>query len=512
MALQGFDSNYYLGVKLAALRAELPGWQDKTVNDLETILLEGYGLTAEAHYRLYGYAEGLAPNAYFQADEYVEAKALHLVRSGLYGDLDAARASFTAAWQGDPYEHYLQHGAGEGINPSNAFDSSNYLDDKLAALQSSSPELYGSWSQADVAATFAVVVAIPVPEGERVYSAGEEPTLAIAEILALGGAPNVYRLADTLANLLSADPALLGGALSYGLTDQPGADLGLLDQDGLIFVEEAENYARGKWQYDADTYILDDQHAAWPYSAVVYIESTFPNGDVFAGSGVVVGDNDVLTVSHLVYDPASGGVASRVVVSPGRDGDSTPYGQFVAGQIDYLPSDLNSNGLLSLNEAARDVALLGFSTALATGTGSFSLGFDEPSGYFNLSGFPGNSRDASGPRMTNDYGYAVDLATASVFEYHTLESNPGNSGGPLWYQDENGGIIVAGLASTTSWAVDLTGTAEQILAWIDGNNALLGQGRTMLATDGFSAADESGAGLELSGVATGIDGAELAVV
>jgi len=323
--------------------------------------------------------------------------------------------------------------------------------------------------------------------------------------------PNAYRLADTFANLLSADPALLGGALSYGFTDQAGADFGLLDQDGLTFIEGADNYARGKWQYDADTYTLGDQHAAWPYSAVVYIESTFPNGAIYAGSGVVVGDNDVLTVSHLVYDQASGGVASQVVVTPGRDGASSPYGQFVAGQIDYLPYDLNNNGLLSLNEAANDVAVLGFSTALATSTGSFSLGFDEPSGYFYLSGYPGNTRDASGPRMTNDYGYAVDPATASVFEYVTLESNPGNSGGPLWYQDENGEIIVVGLASTTSWAVDLTGTAEQILGWINGNNALLGQSRTMLANDASSAVAESGTEIELSGVATGSDGADQAI-
>ena len=35
--------------------------------------------------------------------------------------------------------------------------------------------------------------------------------------------------------------------------------------------------------------------------------------------------------------------------------------------------------------------------------------------------------------MTNDFGYATVNANYHVFNYGNIDSNPGNSGGPLWY-------------------------------------------------------------------------------
>ena len=62
---------------------------------------------------------------------------------------------FEAAWTGDAYEHYLQYGSAEGVNPSDSFDESSYLADKLAALQAADADTYGDWTVADVAAAFA---------------------------------------------------------------------------------------------------------------------------------------------------------------------------------------------------------------------------------------------------------------------------------------------------------------------------------------------------------------------
>ena len=66
MALQGFDKDFYLNAKLAALKAVYPEWVGKTAVQLEDTLLGVYGLTAEDHYNQYGWTEGLAPNAYFE--------------------------------------------------------------------------------------------------------------------------------------------------------------------------------------------------------------------------------------------------------------------------------------------------------------------------------------------------------------------------------------------------------------------------------------------------------------
>ena len=133
-SLQGFDREYYLAAKLSALQSSSTDWAGKTIEDLEAVL-EGLGLTAQTHYSLYGYSDGLSPNALFNHGEYILAKAAALVAAGAYASVEAAEAAFVDAWPGDAYLHYLQYGAAEGLNPSSSLDETAYLSDKLAALR-----------------------------------------------------------------------------------------------------------------------------------------------------------------------------------------------------------------------------------------------------------------------------------------------------------------------------------------------------------------------------------------
>lgn len=142
-AIDGFDKRFYLAAKLASLQANYSGWIGKTTADVE-LVLESHGFTAESHYSQYGYLEGLSPNQYFNHAEYIRAKATDLHHSGGYASVEEAQAAFNSAWPYDAYQHYILHGAAEGINPSNSFDESQYLTDKLSALQASDPEWYGA--------------------------------------------------------------------------------------------------------------------------------------------------------------------------------------------------------------------------------------------------------------------------------------------------------------------------------------------------------------------------------
>ncbi len=138
--LPGFDKAYYLNAKLAALQANSGAsgsWIDKGTAFLENLLIS-LGFTAESHYMAFGYKEGLAPNAYFNAVEYKQAKAATLFTTGNYDSVAAAQAAFDANWPHDPFQHYLQYGSREGINPSNSFDESSYYESKLIALRSNS--------------------------------------------------------------------------------------------------------------------------------------------------------------------------------------------------------------------------------------------------------------------------------------------------------------------------------------------------------------------------------------
>lgn len=159
MALQGFDKEFYLDAKLAALQANAETsaeWAGKDTAQLESTLADEYGLRPEQHFLAYGASEGLAPNAYFDADEYVAAKARSLVESDGYSDVNEAQTAFEQAWSGTAYEHYLAYGADEGINPSSDFDQSAYLQEKLALLQSNADtaEAWAGKSAADVKAAF----------------------------------------------------------------------------------------------------------------------------------------------------------------------------------------------------------------------------------------------------------------------------------------------------------------------------------------------------------------------
>lgn len=155
MALQGFNETYYLGVKLAALKVENSAdWGTKDAAFLSTVLA-AHGFNAESHYQAYGWAEGLAPNAYFNAAEYKLAKATAMFDTGGYTSKAAAQADFEAKWGADPYLHYLAYGFAEGVNPSNAFDESSYLETKLAALQAADPTNWpATKTAADVKAAF----------------------------------------------------------------------------------------------------------------------------------------------------------------------------------------------------------------------------------------------------------------------------------------------------------------------------------------------------------------------
>ena len=222
-------------------------------------------------------------------------------------------------------------------------------------------------------------------------------------------------------------------------------------------------------------YVGSNNSGSYPYSTVVYITATFPNGKSFTGSGVVVGQNDVLTASHVVNSVANGGAATSVVVYPGRDGGYSPYGSYSAERWNYYQIDNDGDGLLSQSDSQYDVAILSFDEKIGDATGWMGIDPTNERGYFNLTGFPGTYADYTGPRMTNDYGSASENSFYDVLDYGSLESNPGNSGGPIWYQT-GGSYYVSGIVSTGGWGAGLDLTYDQIVSWMNDNNYMIAGG------------------------------------
>jgi V8-like Glu-specific endopeptidase len=219
---------------------------------------------------------------------------------------------------------------------------------------------------------------------------------------------------------------------------------------------------------------------AAPYASVCYIRCDWSDGSATRASGVVVGENDVLTALHAVYDPLLGW-AQRVTIYPGADPSpffSTPFGQFseIGSMVGRSPTwDMDGDGLLTSQESAGDIALLGLTTRIGDVTGwlpTIEVGYDFTG---IMAGYP-----ARGSGLMAENVYADASAQWGVYDIDS-GLGPGASGGPLFHTA--GGVTsVAGVLSsgnsneTVSTYAGLfgSGTHSWLMQAIASNDTLIG--------------------------------------
>ncbi|HSQ04453.1 MAG TPA: FG-GAP-like repeat-containing protein, partial [Burkholderiales bacterium] len=214
-----------------------------------------------------------------------------------------------------------------------------------------------------------------------------------------------------------------------------------------------------------------------PWSSIVLVEVTFPSGASFAGSGVMVSPNDVLTASHVLYMPDQGGAATSVHVLPA--GISAPFGDITSNSFHYYTNfDPSGSGMLmpgnggpGLAGSELDLALIALPTAIGNQTGWMQLDPNFTGGTVNITGLPA----ASGWMESNDVVSAFKSPTDSIISY-SAALNPGDSGAPIWYEASDGGHV-AGVVSTTSWGGSVDGVYNDLLNWInsDGGSVIASQ-------------------------------------
>jgi V8-like Glu-specific endopeptidase len=216
-----------------------------------------------------------------------------------------------------------------------------------------------------------------------------------------------------------------------------------------------------------------------PYSAVCYIECTWPNGARTRASGVVVGTNDVLTAMHVVYNEPRGGWAQTIAISPAADtkphllqpfGVFTDVGLMVGRVTDW---DVDADGWLTSAESQWDVALIGLNSAIGNLTGWLpTTAAPAPLDAWVL-GYPSSGS-----------GLMAMQTQARPSEYFGVfttggELGPGASGGPLLRWSGDGAAQVAGVLSagddTTGVYAALfgAGTAEWLAKALVANDYLL---------------------------------------
>src|SRR4051812_11009328 len=133
----------------------------------------------------------------------------------------------------------------------------------------------------------------------------------------------------------------------------------------------------------------------YPNYRTVYIEVVSEDGNTYSGSGVMVGRNDILTASHVVYQP--GFKTVDINIYPGYPGDQNgqlgppePWGSFdgqnISGltpeqvaaltsgvwQVKGWPIEITDEGI-EPEQASWDLALIGISDPIGDETGWYNI-------------------------------------------------------------------------------------------------------------------------------------------
>jgi V8-like Glu-specific endopeptidase len=184
--------------------------------------------------------------------------------------------------------------------------------------------------------------------------------------------------------------------------------------------------------------------SASPWKDVVLIRVVFPDGQRALATGAIVGENDILTASHVLYAAEHGGAATEVRVYPGFDDASGEDYLLGRTELRYFPVPA---GPWYASQMTDDYALIGVEARFHSWFGLSSAYYENfPSiGGVQQSGYEGVLAEGHGRPVQ---GYTV--GTAQRADAYWLTGNmaigPGDSGSPLWV-GEGAQNIVIGLAS-----------------------------------------------------------------
>jgi V8-like Glu-specific endopeptidase len=177
---------------------------------------------------------------------------------------------------------------------------------------------------------------------------------------------------------------------------------------------------------------------AYPYSAIVALQSCFPDGVTEFGTGALIDSTHVLTAGHLVYSKLDGGLTMSILAIPALNGSEMPYGyEFATAVHDY-------SAYVKYRNPSFDLALVTLAQPIDAAAGTFGLRV-EPTAFFKnrtlfTAGYPGDL-SASADQLYAAAGRTTG-ATASLVS-HEIDTEHGDSGSPLWEYRRGLPFIVA---------------------------------------------------------------------
>jgi V8-like Glu-specific endopeptidase len=204
-------------------------------------------------------------------------------------------------------------------------------------------------------------------------------------------------------------------------------------------------------------------NAGYPYSAVVEIQATFPDGQTYVGSGAMVDPSHVLTAGHVLYSAKDGGYAQTVTVTPDLNGNSAPFGSAYATYENVDPTYVQYSQAHpgQTSTSVNDIGLVTLNRPIGNSTGTFGFGYDNNNADFTnavlyTAGYPA-SYGYNGRQMYASAGHIIGANGPDGLAAY--EGNvtvlPGQSGSPLFAANNIIYGVVSGYSgSTASNSVD----------------------------------------------------------
>ncbi len=224
-----------------------------------------------------------------------------------------------------------------------------------------------------------------------------------------------------------------------------------------------------------------------PYSNVGIMQTTYPNGEYSTGTFSLVGRNDILTATHVVYNPDQGGLATKLEFYLGADYNNLtnilettgfkftviPNAQNVK-YFEKLYQDTNNQTTIAV-ESQYDVALVGADVAVGDTYGWLNLNpFYTPSASLLSSvGYPHDTTGMMAKAVTVSSGKIWYLGYSDTFISNDDDAmRAGNSGGPLLDNNYVVGVASGSDGDIAVWA-DLSLTFRDVVDAMMANDALL---------------------------------------